>query len=364
MTQGNKVNEDRAVEPCIFDLRNLTAINSHQIDISKVLSSTSEEYLLQKASEGTQQLLRELWTLPLDKSDAASTKGGHEICAILPKPMVDSVINLPRELPPPAPKVDTRWEQFAKERGIQNRKRDRKVWDEATQSWMYRHGYQKANGQEEWPIMEVKRNDDPFEDPWEKAREAKKSRVDKNMEAKLRNQERGGLVPRGTASKVLKTVQAARASGKHVIKQEQSILVPSAGVPIDMNKKSQRGKELTKKALAATQRSTASLGKFDKMLEGEPERKAAMRRRKFESSTSTSVTQGEQGKGMKILQHVLSGGVGSSQYDKDRRSGKLAKGTTAYDYDYNDGLGDQVYKKKKGRAGSGKMKKVTKKRIK
>lgn len=353
-------NTQTTAEPCTFDLRNLTAINSHQVDTTQV---TSDEYLLQKASEATQQLLKELWALPLDKSDANNTKGGHEICAILPS---QSMISLPRVLPPPPPKVDTKWDQFAKERGMQpGRKRERKVWDEATGTWLYRHGYQKANADGgEWPIMEVKKNDDPYADPWESAREAKRSRVEKNVEAKLRNQERSGVIPRGTTSKVMKNREISHKSGKHVIKQEKSVMVVPSGVPVDLKGKAQRGKELTKAALAATQRSTASLGKFDKMLTGEPERKAAMRRRKFESSTSKSVTDTEAGRGMKILQNIQSGGAGSSQYEKDRRSGKFARGETAFDYDYNDGLGDQGYKKKKGRAGAGKMKKVTKKRIK
>ena len=53
----------------------------------------------------------------------------------------------------------------------------RKVWDEATQSWMFRTGKDKANDDsKEWPIMEVKRNKDPYEDPWEKARDAKRAK--------------------------------------------------------------------------------------------------------------------------------------------------------------------------------------------
>ena len=42
------------------------------------------------------------------------------------------------------------------------------------------------------------------------------------------------------------------------------------------------------------------------------------------------------------------------------RRGEHARGETGHDYDYNDG-GYAGYKKKKGRAGIGKMKKVTKK---
>lgn len=60
-----------------------------------------------------------------------------------------------RPLPPP--KKETRWEKFAKEKGIQNRKRARMVWDEAAQEWRPRWGYKSANGGvEDMAIVEVK----------------------------------------------------------------------------------------------------------------------------------------------------------------------------------------------------------------
>ena len=65
--------------------------------------------------------------------------------------------------PPPAPKAETKWEKFAKVKGIgQNKdKRSAKVWDETIGDWQYRHGYKKAgNDGKEWPIMEVKEGDD------------------------------------------------------------------------------------------------------------------------------------------------------------------------------------------------------------
>jgi hypothetical protein len=102
------------------------------------------------------------------------------------------------------------------------------------------------------------------------------------------------------------------------------------------------------------------LGKFDKMLEGEPERKAPIRKRKFDVATAPSTAM-EVSKGMKVLQSVLNGGP---KRDKAKRDGSLAKGETPYDYDFDDGLGPGSFKKKKGRAGSGKIRKVTKKRIK
>ena len=58
--------------------------------------------------------------------------------------------------------------------------------------------------------MEVKRNDDPFDDPWMKARDEKKDRVDKNSMNRMKNAERAGEVERGTTRRVMKNKKQAR----------------------------------------------------------------------------------------------------------------------------------------------------------
>lgn len=252
-------------------------------------------------------------------------------------------------------------------------KRSRKVWDEATGTWMYRHGYEKANDDsKEWPIMEIKDNEDPYEDPWERQREAKRSRVEKNMESRLRNQERAGALTKGTANKVLKSREKARIAGKvggHLDRED----VPPTGVPVDLKpvkgsedtKSMKRGKASTLAALAATQRSTASLGNFDKVLEGEPERKKALKsskKRKADTSLDRKAISAESERNLKMLKAVVEGG--GAEKEKAKRKGKLAKGETAYDYEFDDGLGASSFRKKKGRAGAGKMRKMTKKRAK
>ena len=221
---------------------------------------------------------------------------------------------------------------------------------------MYRHGYQKANNDAaEWPIMEVKGNDDPYADPWEKLRDAKRARVEKNTENRMRNQEKAGKVAKGTATRVMKNLAASRKAGKAGGNKDRDGVLPS-GVPVDLkaNKVSgpidskKRGKESTVAALIATQRSTASLGKFDRVREGEPERKralAGLKKRKFESGTDKKVVATESERGMKVLNAVMNGG--GAAREKAKRNGSLAKGETAYDYDFDDGLGASTYRKKK-----------------
>lgn len=55
--------------------------------------------------------------------------------------------NSPRSKPLPKPKPPTKWEQFARAKGIGNNKgrRDRKEWDEEKQEWVNRWGWKGKN---------------------------------------------------------------------------------------------------------------------------------------------------------------------------------------------------------------------------
>mmetsp|Transcript_22121 Transcript_22121/g.50580 ORF Transcript_22121/g.50580 Transcript_22121/m.50580 type:complete len:372 (-) Transcript_22121:76-1191(-) len=346
-------------EACSFDLPNLVAINSRQVSTatlygteSSTVSHPDEEYLLNKTFNAAQQLIAELWALPTAPSDAGPL-------AILEGAPSTEVIDLPRELPPPQPKAQTKWEKFAKEKGIVNSKRERKVFDEITGEWAYRYGYGRVEGKDkEWPIMEVKGGKNPYADPWEEEREAKKRRVEKNLEGQLRNWERSGIIPQGSAGRVVRARATAREKGKDG--HAKGSVIPS-GLPVDMQKNSQKGKIGLSGALRAAQSSTASIGQFDTMREGEPDRAVAtkMKRRKFEDGVSRTSSSLEKERNKKVLESVISGNATKS--DRAKKDKKLARGETAHDYDFHDGLGEHNFKKKKGRAGVGKMKKITKK---
>eukprot|EP00980_Cylindrotheca_fusiformis_P001675 scaffold381_cov138-Cylindrotheca_fusiformis.AAC.11 len=382
----NKANDvatalNRNSEQCIFDLRNMLAINPDQIPLKSLYNKKAskiedmisipldkghelgvdEDYLLSKATTGCTQLVHALFQLPTERSDAGP---------LVQLPHYDEM-KLPRALPPPPPKQETKWEKFAKAKGIplNKEKRSRKVWDETTGSWMYRHGFEKANSKsKEWPIMEVGANDDPYIDPWEKLRDEKRSRTDKNIESRMKNQERVGNLAKGVTSRVMKSRENSRKMGKEGGNVDRNN-VPPTGVPVDLKsgtgEAKKRGKVSTNAALEAVQRSTASMGRFDQMREGEPERKkvlSKMKKRKFESGTSKSYHVSEGEKSMKILNAVMNGGGVAKE--KAIRKGQYAKGETAFDYEFDDGLGASSFKKKKGRAGAGKNKKMTKRRIK
>ena len=107
-----------------------------------------EDTLRSNARDGVQTLLGSLFSLPI----APSSDGP---LAQLPPPTTP----LPRAKPLPKPKLPTKWERFAAAKGIQHKKRDRKVWDEERQQWTNRWGREGKNKQieDQW-LTEVPRN--------------------------------------------------------------------------------------------------------------------------------------------------------------------------------------------------------------
>lgn len=105
----------------------------------------------------------------------------------------EGTTRLPREKRIPEPKAETKWEKFAKEKGILKRKRERMVWDETFQEWRPSWGYKRANnGDLDMGIVEVKAGKDIYEDPWGKAMQEKKERVKKNLRQQQDNLKRAG----------------------------------------------------------------------------------------------------------------------------------------------------------------------------
>lgn len=202
-----------------------------------------------------QTLIATLFSLP-------TTSSPDGPLAQLPPPTTQ----LPRAKPLPKPKPLTKWQQFANAKGIQHRKKEKKVWDEDRQEWVDRWGWKGANKNEEkqW-LTEVpknagepsrchtqpralKANDPQLDvdfDPSKKARDERKARVAKNERQHEKN--------------------LARAQ------QTASSSAPPPPPP------AQRKRELDR-TLATTRMSTASMGKFDRKLEGEKKLKGMKRK--------------------------------------------------------------------------------------
>ncbi|KAI0685998.1 RRS1-domain-containing protein [Cytidiella melzeri] len=257
--------------PLEVDAGFLTVTDLNPIDVESYTENL-EDYLLTTARDGVQTLIASLFSLPV-----TSTEDGP--VAHLPPPTT----LLPRAKPLPKPKPLTKWEQFAKAKGISHRKKDKKEWDEEKQGWVDRWGWKGANKEKEvqW-LTEVPKNADVDFNPSAEARKERKERIAKNEKKHQQNlaraQEAGSAATRDNGA-------APRGSD------------------------TQRKRDIDR-TLATTRISTASMGKFDKKLEGEKKMKGI--KRKFEPAEVSSSK--EKSQNMEIL----------SKLDRDPSS-KMAK---------------------------------------
>ncbi|KAJ4957404.1 hypothetical protein NE237_024515 [Protea cynaroides] len=205
---------------------------------------------LQKGTELVQAIADVLFNLP-------STEDRDGPIVQLPPPTT----RLPREKHLPKPKPPTKWELFAKQKGIKNHKKDKIVFDEQTGTWKRRHGYDRVDDDKDVPIIEAKMTDEPGEDPFAKRQVEKKERVEKQEKNRLQN---------------LKKAAKVGALPSHI--QLAATALPITGTQSAPKKVSKD--ELENVAgMAAT--ATASGGKFDKKLPGEKSAKHPGKYRKF-----------------------------------------------------------------------------------
>jgi len=167
----------------------------------------------------------------------------------------------------PQEKEQTRWEEFADQKGIKKRKRERMIYDESDGKWKPNWGYKSKKNEEEgdWAI-EMKQNAPEDINPWSERRKEKKQNVAQNEKNRGKNQERAV------------SARSKKKDGRDV----------PVGIPLDINNKKgkakkgqsdpdsrMRGKSNNLKALGVVQRATASMGKFDSIRKGEPTRVSA-----------------------------------------------------------------------------------------
>ncbi|XP_068588466.1 ribosome biogenesis regulatory protein homolog [Cebidichthys violaceus] len=221
-----------------FDIGNLLASDKNRIESRDFREQKKEDFLRSLARDNTQLLINEIWKQPTERVEEA-------IVTKLP----DTVTPLPREKPPPKPKAPTKWEEFAKLKGIQNKKKTNLVWDENAKDWRRRWGYKRAKDDtKEW-LIEVPETADPNEDQFAKRATAKKERVAKNEFNRLKN-----------------------------IARAQKVKVPGVGLtPV-----AQQCKEDLVRAVSVARTSTASVGRFQDRLPKEKPPKNTGKKRKFE----------------------------------------------------------------------------------
>ena len=132
--------------------------------------------MLDLTRDNVQLLINSIWQLPTERVE-------ESIVAKLPPPKAP----LPRARKLPVPKPLTKWEEFAKKKGIKKRTRDKKVFDPVLDKWVPTYGYQryKAEKEKDW-VLEVPQND-PYRDMFKEKRDLRLERVAKNEVARMKN---------------------------------------------------------------------------------------------------------------------------------------------------------------------------------
>ncbi|CAG8711022.1 6265_t:CDS:2, partial [Cetraspora pellucida] len=141
-SQYKSINVEKQV-PLQLDLGLLAGFDVNALEENKLKAET-DNYLKSYTRDGTQLLINEIFRLPLTSVQDVG------VVAELPK----IITAIPREKPLPKPKPPTRWERFAKLKGIKKNTKSRLIYDEKRGEWVPRWGYKGANddGANEWLV--------------------------------------------------------------------------------------------------------------------------------------------------------------------------------------------------------------------
>jgi regulator of ribosome biosynthesis len=265
-----------------YDLGILTLFDSNPLKFKCDLTNPKLPKLLEEQSiQNIKRLAHSLYALKVQKDQKLEAiPDEHQVIDFgeskfdVKLPQVKTAF--PRHKKIPEQKALTKWERFAKEKGIQKVKRSRMVFDEITKSYVPRWGpgsIKKIQASTDI-IRPVKPGENPNEDPFEKKSKTQQLQREKQKYSELRNKmEAKGLLRKDDVPQTMK----------------------------QMNHKN-RDKKATKKALEIAQNSTASMGMFDKKShKEEPE----IRKKRKNVATHFGSAKEENRRDLDILEQVV-----------------------------------------------------------
>ncbi|CAI2353394.1 unnamed protein product [Caenorhabditis sp. 36 PRJEB53466] len=287
---------EKAIDP-VIDLGNLLFIDRDPIQ------GDPNEGMEERARKSTQLLFNNIWQLEQKRVDDAVT-------VALPT----ATYRLPREKRLPEKKEPTKWEKYAAEKGITTKKKkDKKVWDEATKEWKPTYGYRRGNDDTKDWLIEIPDNaEDPNKDFFAERREKKKERVAKNEMQRMKN----------LARQMKTTVKSGPSTEKMI------------GVGVDAKEKT---KQQVRFAVDRAKLATASAGKFQEGLKGEKVNVKTGKKRKFEANEAPvsgekeralQILQKMKAKKAKIVEEKVAAVAGPAREQREKKEKKGAKGQT------------------------------------
>ena len=253
-------------ENIFFDTRRLVIIDSNNILNSKNNEKElTETIMINKAKQNYIDFASSLFDIlnkqqGEDKEDLDYDKAPDELT------LPEAIITLPRSLPIPIEKPLTKWEKYKKEKGITQRKRSRMVFSEEVGDWVPRWGKGSVKHIQDsmnW-VMEEK---EPGVNPFEQKSNEKQLAKAKQMKRQLKNEE--------FAKNYLE-----QKKGKNSSNNNEDNIQPKQHITKKMRKAFKAKKEIERlnedkknlgKRLEQVQKSTRSMGNFDKKLKNEKE---------------------------------------------------------------------------------------------
>ena len=256
-------------ENIFFDTRRLVIIDSNNILNSKNNEKElTETIMIKKAKQNYIDFASSLFDIlnkqqGEEKEDLDYDKAPDELT------LPENIITLPRSLPVPIPKPPTKWEKYKMEKGITQRKRSRMVYSEEVGDWVPRWGKGSVKHIQDsmnW-LMEEK---EPRINPFEQKSNEKQITKAKQMKRQIKNEEfaKNYLAKKkGNSNQINNNKNEENGEPKqHISKKMRKVFKAQKEIQRLNEDKKNLGKRLEQ-----VQKSTRSMGNFDKKLKNEKE---------------------------------------------------------------------------------------------
>ena len=254
-------------ENIFFDTRRLVIVDSNNLLNSKNNETElTETIMMNKAKQNYIVFASSLFDIlnkqqGEEKEDLDYDKAPDELT------LPESIITLPRSLPIPIQKPMTKWEKYKMEKGITQRKRGRMVYSEEVGDWVPRWGKGSVKHIQDsmnW-VMEEK---EPGVNPFEQKSNEKQIAKAKQMKKQIKNEE---FAKKYLAQKKGISNNNEKNEGNNINKQHISKKMRKAFKAQKEIERLNEDKKNLGKRLEQVQKSTRSMGNFDKKLKNEKE---------------------------------------------------------------------------------------------
>ena len=265
--KSNPIQPQEKRENIFFDTRRLVIVDSNNLLNSKNNETElTETIMMNKAKQNYIDFASSLFDIlnkqqGEEKEDLDYDKAPDELT------LPESIITLPRSLPIPVQKPMTKWEKYKMEKGITQRKRGRMVYSEEVGDWVPRWGKGSVKHIQDsmnW-VMEEK---EPGVNPFEQKSNEKQIAKAKQMKRQIKNEE---FAKKYLAQKKGISNNNEKNEGNNINKQHISKKMRKAFKAQKEIERLNEDKKNLGKRLEQVQKSTRSMGNFDKKLKNEKE---------------------------------------------------------------------------------------------